>query len=872
MSGPRLAALRPLALRLAALRPPQVRLGLAATFAAREMRGGIKAFRVFLACLALGVGAVAAVGSVKTAISEGLAREGRAILGGDAELEFTYRMPTAEERAWMEARATAVSETVDFRSMAVADSALTGATERGLTQLRGVDAAYPLVGAVELEPAMPLSEALGPRDGRYGVVMEPLLLDRLGVSVGDTVRLGEATYAVRAALLRAPDAAAGGFALGPRTLVLTEGLEGSGLLQPGSLYEAEVRLTLPEDANLSAMEARLARDFPDAGIRWRDRTAAAPGVERFVDRIGSFLVLVGLAALAVGGVGVSAAVRSYLEEKTETIATLKTLGASGDEIFAIYLMQIGALALLGVGIGLALGGGLPALLGPVFADALPVPALFDVYAWPMVEAAVYGLLTALLFALWPLARAREVRAAGLFRDIVAPAAAWPAKRFLWIIGGVAATLALAAVALSGAALFAAWFVAGVIAALAVLFLAARLVRWGAGRLARARLARGRPALRLALASVGGPGGETAGAVLSLGLGLTVLAAIGQVDFNLRNLIDTELPDRAPAFFFVDIQNAQLAPFLETARAVEGFESVETAPMLRGVITRLDGVSAREAAIDPEGAWVLRGDRGVTYSADTPPGAELVEGDWWAEDYSGPPLVSFSAEHAALLGLEIGDTVTVNVLGREITGEIANTRVVDFSDMGINFLMAFDPGAFAGAPHTHIATVYADESAEGTLLREVSTAFPNVTAIRVRDAIERVSDGLGQIAAAARWGAAVTLLTGLVVLLGAAAAGERRRTYEAAVLKTLGAARARILSSFAIRAGVTGAAAGLVAILFGAAAAWAVITFVMEGTFRFEPVSALAIVVGGAAASLGAGLAFALRPLAARPARVLRARE
>jgi putative ABC transport system permease protein len=193
-------------------------------------------------------------------------------------------------------------------------------------------------------------------------------------------------------------------------------------------------------------------------------------------------------------------------------------------------------------------------------------------------------------------------------------------------------------------------------------------------------------------------------------------------------------------------------------------------------------------------------------------------------------------------------------------------------MGINFLMIFDASAFAGAPHTHIATVYADPAAEGRLLREVSDAFANVTAVRVRDAIDRVAEGLGQLAAAARWGAGITLITGLVVLVGAAAAGERRRTYEAAVLKTLGATRRRILGSFALRAGLTGAAAGLVAILFGALAAWGVITFVMEADFAFEPLSALTIVAGGALASLAAGLAFALRPLAARPARILRARE
>lgn len=847
------------------------RLPVPLRFALRELRGGVKGFYVFLACLALGVAAVAAVGSVRLAISEGLAREGRAILGGDAEVEFTYRFPEPAERAWLDANTAAVSETVDFRSMVVADSPLTGQTERGLTQVRSVDGAYPLVGAVELSPPMELKEALGERDGRWGVALEPLLIERLGVSVGDPVRLGAQTYDLRAAIERVPDAAAGGLGLGPRTLVLTEALEGSQLLSPGSLFETEVRLALAQGADPAALGRAFSQAFPDAGARWRDRSDPAPGVQRFVDRIGAFLILVGLAALAVGGVGVSAAVRSYLDEKTATIATLKTLGATGRTIFAVYLAQIGALAALGVGIGLLLGGVGPALIGPLFADSLPVPALFAIYARPMLEAALYGVLTALAFALWPLARAREVRAAALFRDVADPLKGWPATRDLLAIAALAALLVGSAVALSGAWLFAAWFAAGAVAALAVLWLAAQGLRRAALWGARRRAMRGRPALRLALASLGGPGGETIGAALSLGLGLTVLAAIGQVDHNLRQLVADELPSRSPAFFFVDIQNDQLGPFLETVER-ERVDSVETAPMLRGVVTRLDGVPAAEAQIDPDAAWVLRGDRGVSYAAARPEGAELTEGAWWAPDYAGPPLVSFSDEHGRQLGLEIGDTITVNVLGREITATVANFRRVEFRDMGINFLMILDPGAFQGAPHTHIATVYAPREAEGALLRAVGGGFANVTAVSVRDAITRVSDGLGQLAAAARWGAGVTLLTGLVVLIGAAAAGARRRTYEAAVLKTLGAARGRILASFALRAGLTGAAAGVVALAFGALAAWAVIVFVMDAAFSFSAASALAVVVGGALASLLAGLAFAWGPLSARPARVLRARE
>jgi putative ABC transport system permease protein len=848
------------------------RLGLAARFAARELRGGIRGFRVFLVCLALGVAAVAAVGSVRTAIDAGLAREGRTIVGGDAQITATYRAATEAERAWMENVATRVSEVVDFRSMARAESGETGETGRGLTQVKAVDDAYPLAGEIVLSPDIPLAEALETRGGTPGLVMEPVLIDRLGIAVGESVRLGGGEFELRAALEREPDRAGGGFGLGPRIIVARPALEGTGLLAPGTLYETHYRLALPEGAELAALKADLEATFPDAGLRWRDRTAAAPGVERFVERIGGFLVLVGLAALAVGGTGVAAAVRAYMEEKTETIATLKTIGATGAEVFAVYLLQVGALAALGIAIGLAIGAGGPLLAGPLLADRLPVPALFGVYAAPLAEAALYGALTALVFALWPLARAREVRPARLFRDLTAPGRRWPAPPYLAAVLVAAGALGAAAVAFSDAPRFAAAFVAGVVVALALLGLLARGIRRLAGRAARSRMARGRPALRLALAAVGGPGGDTVAVVLALGLGLTVLAAIGQVDRNLQSAIAEELPAESPAFFFVDIQNAQLDPFLETVDEVGAAERVETAPMLRGIITKLDGVPAQKAEIDPEGAWMLRGDRGVTYAATPPPGTELVAGEWWPEDHAGETEVSFSAEHAAELGLGLGDTLTVSVLGREMTARVTSLREVDFSDLGINFLMVFDPASFAGAPHTHIATVYAPPEAEGRLMREVSDAFPNVTAIRVRDALDRVSDGLGQIAAAARWAAAVTLVTGLVVLVGAAAAGERRRTYEAAILKVMGATRRRILATLAMRAAFTGAAAGLLAVVLGGVAGWAVVTFVLGTAFTPALWASLALVAGGAVLSLVAGLAFAARALGVPAARTLRARE
>ncbi len=846
---------------------------LALRFALREMRGGLKGFRVFLLCLALGVAAVAAVGSVKTAIETGLAEKGREILGGDAELRLTYRRATAEEMAEVQAAALRVSEIVDFRSMAVAESRISGQTERGLTQVKGVDAAYPLYGAAELEPAMTLDEALA-MEGRPGLVMEQVLIDRLGLEIGDEVRLGAQAFELRAALLAEPDGVSAGFGLGPRIIVRTEALGGSGLLGEGSFYESSLRLSLPEGADLDALKAEFEGAAEAGGWRWRDSRNGAPGIQRFVERLAAFLVLVGLAALAVGGVGISSAVRAYLAEKTETIAILKTIGAPSRGVFMIYLIQIGLLTALGVVLGLLIGAGLPALIGPLFADALPVPALFRIYPGPIFEASLYGALTAFLFALWPLARVRAVRAAALFRDMAAPERGLPSAGDLLALGALLLALVAAALTFSGAPLLAAWFMGGVAAALAVLWLVSKLLGRLAASAARGKLPRGRPTLRLALASIGGPGGETTGAALSLGLGLTVLAAIGQIDHNMRSVIGEQLPQDAPAYFFIDIQNDQLGGFLDVARSEDGVGEITTAPMLRGVITALAGVPAAEARenVDPGGRWVLEGDRGVSYAAAPPPGAVITEGEWWAADYSGPPLLSFSAEEGAELGLRIGDTVTVNVLGRDITATVANFREIDWRGMGINFLMILDPGAMAGAPHTHIATVHAEAASEAPLLRAVGPAFPNVTAIRVRDAIDRVSEGLADLASASRWAAAAVLVTGLVVLIGAAAAGERARAYEAAILKVIGASRGRILRSFALRSALVGGAAGLVAIGFGAAASWAVITFVMEADFRFDAASALGVVAGGALAALLAGLAFAWRPLAARPASVLRARE
>lgn len=841
-----------------------MRIPVALRIARRELRGGTRGFVVVLLCLMLGVAAIAAVGTVRSSIAAAIRDQGAVLLGGDAEMAFTYRFATADERAFMAARAAKVSEAVEFRSMAVTGEG--AAADRALTQVKAFDAAYPLTGALVLDPAMTPAEAFAAKGGVPGAAMDPVLADRLRLAVGDRFRLGTKEFRLAARILREPDAATG-LTLGPRTLVRTAALDGSGLLEPGSLFDTHYRLLLPEGVAVGPLGREAVARFRDTGMRWQDARHGAPGMRRFVDRMGSFLILVGLAGLAVGGVGIGAAVRSYLDGKVATMAALKALGATSGTIFAVYLAQIAALAALGVLAGLVLGAGAPILAGPLIAGALPIPVEIGLSGRPLAEAAIYGSLTAALFALWPLARAREVTAAALFRDLGPGRRAWPGWRLSLVLAMIAGALAAAAVAFAAVPGLALGTLGGIVAALAMLSLAALALRWTARRVGHR--ARGRPALRLALSAIGAPKGEVAAVVLSLGLGLSVLAAVGQIDTNLRAAIDRDLPEVAPTWFFVDIQPDQIDGFLARVNGDPGVSRVETAPMLRGVVTKINGRDARAVAGDH---WVVRGDRGLTFSALPPEGTEITAGEWWPEDYAGPPLMSFSRQEAEEMGLKLHDRVTVNVLGRDIEAEITSFREVDFGSAGIGFVMAMDPAALKGAPHSRIATVYAAPAAEAAILRDLATAYPNITAIRVKDAIDRVSEALAAIARATAIAAGVTLLTGAVVLVGAAAAGERARIHEAAVLKTLGATRGQVLASFALRSALMGAAAGLVAVGFGAAAGWAVMRFVMEGTFRFEPVSAVAIVTGGAAATLLAGLVFALRPLAARPAQVLRARD
>src|SRR3989440_4505932 len=846
---------------------PNVSLGVTWSFARRELRGGLRGFAVFIACVALGVAAIAGVGSFARSLGDGLAREGRVILGGDVSFSLMAREAIAPERKFLDDNGR-VSVAATMRAMARAAGG-----ETALVEIKAVDDAYPLFGTVALEPAGDLAAALAERDGAFGAAVDPALLARLGTERGTRIAIGSATIELRATLNSEPDKLGGGIGFGPRLIISEAALRATSLVQPGSLIRWHYRLRLPAaDANdrmVNAVVAASEKRLPDAGWEVRTRANASPALGRNIERFTQYLTLVGLTALLVGGVGVANAVKHYLDRRREVIATLKSLGATGGRVFAIYLTEVMLLAAIGTAIGLVVGAILPFAMSAAFGSIMPLPIMPDLHAGELGFAVLYGFLTALAFALWPLGRAHDVPVSALYRDAVAPERRFPRKRYVLLTALVIAALAGVAILLAYDRKIAAIF----ITAAACVFLALRLVALLTMPLAR-RAPRPRFALmRLVLANIHRPGALTPSVVLSLGLGLALLVTLLQIDGNLRRQFVAALPDKAPSVFFVDIQDAETARFDEFAKTHAPSARYERVPMLRGRIVSANGIRAEDLKAPPNAAWVLQSDRGITYAGEVPAGSRVVAGQWWGPDYQGPPLVSFENKIAEGLGLKIGDPVVVNVLGRNVTATLANLRAVDWQSLGINFVLVYSPGSFRGAPHTHIATFTypggASVEDEIALLKAAATEFPTVTAVRVRGARGAIAKGGVDLTFAIRGARAVTLIAALLGLRGRLATGHRHRVYDAVVLKMLGATRRRLLAAYALEYLLIGLATAIVGVAAGSLAAFLVMTEVMNLGFMWLPWPALVATLGATTLTIVFGLIGTFSALGQKPAPVLR---
>ena len=848
-------------------------------FAFRELRHGARALRgfgVFLGCLALGVAAIAGVQSTASSIVTGLRADGREILGGDIALRAVYQDLAPADRTRLEQAAEAITHFAEMRTMARRPGTETSV----LVELKAVDGRYPLFGRVETRGGdgapVPLAAALAQAGGGWGALVDPALAERLELGEGDSLVIGGITLEVRGTIEREPDRAGSGgpFGFWPRVLVSLDALAASELVREGSLVYHQYAVRLAQGARLDEVRAEIGEKLEESGWRMRTYEDAAPGIQRMVERLGSFLSLVGLTALLVGGVGVSNAVRAWLDRRLGVIATLKCIGASRSIVFSTYLSQLMVIAGLGVLAGLAAGALAPVAVSRLLEGLLPVSVALGIYPGVLGLAVLFGLITAVTFTVWPLSRAHETPAVALFRGAglgVRPGR--PEHLAAALAGGAA--LAVLAVASAPDRWFAAWFIGGA----ALILVVFRAAGWAVMRAARAVHQSARPdsetsrtrgpsplaatgtatasraqtgprssprawlgpRLRMAVSNLYRPGNATADVVLSLGLGLTVLVAVALVEGNLRRDIADSLPEDAPAFFFVGVEADRIERLAETLAGIDGAGRFRSVPFLRGRIVRVNGLDPQQAMVRDEHAWLIRGDRGLSYAA-VPPDSSGVAGDWWPEDYTGPPLLSVDVDVIDAFDLELGDTITLNVLGREITAEVRHVRRVEWQGMQLNFALLLSPEPLRRAPHSYVATVSATPEAEVRIERLLAREFPQVTVVRVREALGRVAELMGSIATAARAVGAITLLSGALVLAGAVAAGHQRRTYESVVLKVLGVRRRDVALIHAAEFALLGLVTGFIAAAAGTVTAWGVTTRVLEQEWVFLP-GAVASTVG-----------------------------
>ncbi len=826
---------------------------LAFRLAWRDLKASPNLLWIALA-LALGVATLAAVGTAREAVLEALERDAAVLLGGDVALRTTGApIPDAELAGLIPAEARTAQ-------VVTATTILTGPTGEDLTvALKGVEDGYPLYGEVRLEPAMPLADAVADT----GVAVAPGVLERLGLDRGDQVTIGDKSFTVRAVLAAEPDRSGGGFQIGPRVVADLGDVEQAGILRRGNVARYALRIALPPATDAEAYAARLRAQRGDARFEVQSAGAAQPTIERLVGRLATFLTLASLAALATGGLGIALAARTHLAGKLATMATLRALGGRPRGVIGLYAVQLTGLGAAGVTTGLVLGALAPLALRFVPTSILPVTIEHPFAPAALATAAAIGALV-LAASIWlPLAMARRVSPASLFRGGASDDA--PAtRRDRLAVAGLGLALVGLVVLTADDARLAAIVIGCVVGGAALLFALVVALQRGAGRLA----AVAPPKLRLPLREIARPGGETTPTVLALALGLALLTVVGQTGRVINAEIGARLPERVPSTLFLDIQPGMKERFVDIVGGAGDARLMEIAPYLRARIVRIDGTPVEQAEIAPEVEWTLRRDRAITWSAAPPPGEKPTAGAWWPSDYDGPPLVAVEDETARGYGVGVGDTLSFNVLGRVVEAEIAALRPdIDPASGELIFLFTFSPGLLERAPHSFIASVDVGDAARPALLDALGETLPTVTPVRIDEAIAAVGEVLQRVRAAVFAVAGLTLASGLIVLAAGLTAVRARQRYAAAILKALGARRADLARTFLVEHAATGALAALAGVLLGAGGGWAIARFALDLPFVLAGGTILVIFVLAMALTVGAGL-LGLARLVAQPAQPL----
>jgi putative ABC transport system permease protein len=829
------------------------------------MRASWRRLVFFFLCIAIGVGSIVTLRSVIQSVRQVFAGEARALLAADLVVSTNRPVdPALAEKidARLAAAGAEVTRTVEVATMA---SAAHGPAR--MVEVKAVSPGFPYFGVLKLEGGAPYRyEQLA----GFGALARPELLAQLGLAVGDRVSLGGRAFQIRGVIEAEPGRRLGAFSLGPRVIVALPDLDATGLLTFGSRANYQ-RLARVPAAALAGLTRELRADLANTFVRVRPYTATEDDMGEDFARAENYLSLVGLVIVILGGVGVSSVTRVFVQQKIRSIAVLKCIGARSSQVLAIYLAQVLALGILGGVVGVGIAAGLMALMPLWLSPAVTQGVVIDytLTASAVAQGVGTGLLVSLLFAIVPLLDVRHVKPSQLLRDETASGARD------WLRWAVTAAVGAALVGLT---MWQAGSVRiGTIVAIGFVAVATALWAAGLGLIAAVRplAASGWFPLRHAALQLTRPGGQVHLVLLTVGLGAFFILGVRGLQENLVREVSVDTAADAPDMFLLDIQNDQLADVTAALNAgrPEGAPAVRSMPVLRARVVGVQGLEVTlEDVEDVRGRGSLAREYTVTYRAAFERNETVVDGAAWPATPSSEGEVSIEESIRDRFGIQVGDTMRFDVVGRTVSARVVSVRRVDWRDgRAGGFMFVFRPGLLDQAPHGHIAFVRGPATAaeRARLMSTLAAGYPNVSVIDGREMLTALKAVVDNVTLAVTVVGTLVVVSGLLILVGAVAMTKFRRVYEAAILKTLGATRRIIGSMLLLEYGVLGALAGVLGAAGAAALTWALSRFAFEIPWRPLP-ALLAFGIAACATVVSAvGLAASWDVLRKKPLATLR---
>ncbi|MEP7240276.1 MAG: FtsX-like permease family protein [Devosia sp.] len=848
-----------------------------------DLRGDLRRFGILLACLALGVGTIAGVSSVGAALKTAILHNANTLLGGDLQIARADRRATPNELKYFQSLGQ-VSETItsNSRGDAVDDSGNTA-----FLDIYAVDGNYPLYGNVvspQLKPGEKPTDLLALKDGVYGAIVDPVMLDRLAIDIGGHFKVNGTEFEVRGLLGSLPNGALRGFHLGLTAVMSIEGEQANPNTRPplpGLLTQYGYKIKLNPDLGdyteaQPIVQAHLASD-PE----WKVQSPydAAGTLSRFYDLFVRFLLIVGLSSLLVGGVGISNAVSAYIGERQRSIATLRSLGATGARIMVHFFTQVGVMSLVGIGLGLVIGAVLTIIALPILGRILAVD-LPPSIEWPSLATALaFGVLAAFAFSYIPLFRAQKLKPAMLFRTVGTSVQSIKTREYLDV--RVLAPLLISGLAIFGLAWWTtsdltlvSYYAVGVIGAFLLLSFAGRLMQW----VLRALPPMPNVTLRNAFRGISRPGSPAPVVIMSLGLGLAMLLVIVILSANLRDQLLGQVTNDAPTFVATELFDDEIVDLDAFLKSTGFLQDFQHSPMIRAAITKVNGVPSNEILarkdLSGEAVYMLGGTGGtpeilMTWTSDLPANSTVTAGKWWAPDYTGEPLISMRDKDAQSIGIKVGDKIELTLFGEQLEVTVGNLRDFQFQN-GINFLVTASPGTFDAWPGTNLATIKASKGHEKDLERGLARKYPDITFLPVGEALNQAADILGQLSTAVNIVGGLAVVNGLLVLAGTMAAGRKQREADAVVNKVLGSTRTDVVKVFAVEYALLGAFAALLATAVGMVGAYGIIKGAkMDVGFAVNPGLVVGVMIGAIVLTIVTGAATTWSALSTKPAQYLR---